>query len=364
MESEYSPDYYEVLQVAQDASHEEIKASYRQAVRRHHPDAAPLELKEAAHEKIQIIIAAWTTLRDTASREAYDEKLRRSRLAGHPPLANARDASSAYSPQVARDQGERRQRDNQSQARHDPHDPGEARKKNRVQAVMGGTSPSRSVNPRTKLLAMVFDAAQMYHVEGRTEEAARICRQVLRADPTNAEAAVLLADIYVAQSQRAAALDLLERALRLQPSNALYRSKWEALRHTTGSTSSTSTVPSPSQAPPARSSGANPWSKAPSQGSLSSRIAERTQHHEPHEPKDTDAASHDACSIPQDSVQKMPTPPSEIGENSDGNATQGKAAIEHKATQDSAGALGGADISLPVARRDSMLKRLRSKLSR
>lgn len=255
------PDYYKVLEVLGDAGREEIKASYRRAVRQHHPDAAPPEHKEAAHEKIQGIIAAWTVLGDPASRLAYDERRRRA-LAQAP----ANLLLQADEPGPRRDSGRAERR---------AGEPLDARKKSRVQAVMGGTSPPRPVNPRTRLLAMVFDAAQMYHVEGRPEEAARVCQQVLRADPTNAEAAVLLADIYAAQNQRAAALDLLERALRLQPANVLYRSKWEALRHEAKG-GSPGEDPSP-DAPPsvARTSAPNPWSKAGPQRPLASRMADR-----------------------------------------------------------------------------------------
>lgn len=257
------PDYYEVLEVPGDATREEIKASYRRAVRQHHPDAAPPAAKEAAHEKIQGIIAAWTVLGDPASRLAYDERRRRA-------LAQASlKASGADEREAGR--AERRS-----------GEPLDARKKNRVQAVMGGTSPPRPVNPRTKLLAMVFDAAQMYHVEGRPDEAARVCQQVLRADPTNAEAAVLLADIYADQNRRAAALDLLERALRLQPANAMYRSKWEALRRASeGRSPGQDTAPGVPPTVP-RASAPNPWSKAGPQRPLTSRIVERAPGAVPH----------------------------------------------------------------------------------
>lgn len=251
------PDYYEVLEVASDATREEIKASYRRAVREHHPDAAPAEAKEAAHEKIQVIISAWTILSEPSSRLAYDERRRRAQAQAPLNLPQGEPAAGGR----AEGRGERRGVD----------EPPDARKRSRVQAVMGGTSSPRPVNPRTKLLAMVFDAAQMYHVEGRPDEAARVCQQVLRADPTNAEAAVLLADIYAAQNQRAAALDLLERALRLQPANALYRSKWEALRHAAEGRAPGSAAPA--AAP--RASAPNPWSKAAPQRPLASRIVDR-----------------------------------------------------------------------------------------
>ncbi len=257
------PDYYEVLQVARDASREEIKASYRLAVRQHHPDAAPAEFKEAAHEKIQLIIAAWTILSDAVSRAAYDK--RRRNVSQYPLSPTGSSGPDGASHAHGHGQPGRRAADQ----------PEDGRKRSRVQAVMGGSSSPRPANPRTRLLAMVFDAAQLYHVEGRAEEAARVCQNVLRADPTNAEAAVLLSDIYASQNQRAAALDLLERALRLQPSNALYRSKWEALRHTQSSSPTSPQPHPPTPSPVPRASAPNPWGKPVAPSPLSSRISER-----------------------------------------------------------------------------------------
>ncbi len=340
------PDYYEVLGVGCEAAREEIKASYRLAVRQHHPDASPAEAKDAAHAKIQLINAAWTTLGDAVARAAYDERRRRA-MAQAPLTAASGGASSLHAPPGARAGG------------HAPRPgaatPVDGRKRSRVQAVMGGSSSPRPVNPRTRLLAMVFDAAQLYHVEGRAEEAARVCQNVLRADPTSAEAAVLLADIYAAQNQRAAALDLLERALRLQPSNALYRSKWEALRHAASAdTRSSSSGPAPP--PAARASAPNPWGKPGAHSPLASRISERA----PEAPQVLEPAA-----VPQPPAPSG-FPQAEPGSHLPHDLPHDPAPEEAPAATLAAGREDQAELSsgLPESPRSSILQRLRSRLAR
>ncbi|KAK8195507.1 hypothetical protein IWZ00DRAFT_221559 [Phyllosticta capitalensis] len=63
-------DPYAVLEVAQDASADQIKSSYRKAALKHHPDKA--EDKEAAHAKFQEIAFAYAVLSDPRRRSRYD----------------------------------------------------------------------------------------------------------------------------------------------------------------------------------------------------------------------------------------------------------------------------------------------------
>lgn len=82
-----SPSYYEILGVAEDASQEEIKATYRRLAREMHPDQNP----EADVEMFKRINAAYDILSDPAKRRDYDNGLRRqaeeeaARYAGRPP---------------------------------------------------------------------------------------------------------------------------------------------------------------------------------------------------------------------------------------------------------------------------------------
>ncbi len=70
-----SSDYYEVLGVRKDASHEEIRASFRRRAKKYHPDRNASRAKWA-EQKIRLIIQAYDTLMDRDQRAAYDRKLR------------------------------------------------------------------------------------------------------------------------------------------------------------------------------------------------------------------------------------------------------------------------------------------------
>src|SRR5262249_5969297 len=64
-------DYYEVLGVTQTASVEEIKASYRKAALKWHPDRNP-ENKAEAEGKFRECTEAYTVLSDVEKRQVYD----------------------------------------------------------------------------------------------------------------------------------------------------------------------------------------------------------------------------------------------------------------------------------------------------
>ena len=93
---------------------------------------------------------------------------------------------------------------------------------------------SSATNTRTRLLTMVFDAANLYFEDGRAQEAISICERVMKSDPSNAEAPALLGDIYADQGRVDLALMNYERAVRRQPHNLLYRQKWEELKSGSG----------------------------------------------------------------------------------------------------------------------------------
>ncbi len=72
-------DYYNILAVPQDASTEQIRKSYRQLAKRHHPDANPNSTgtERAGQEGNFIRLAkAYRTLSDPAQRAAYDRQWR------------------------------------------------------------------------------------------------------------------------------------------------------------------------------------------------------------------------------------------------------------------------------------------------
>jgi len=66
--------HYEVLNVDQDATHENIKRSYQDLVLKNHPDRRNSS-SILYNNKFQIIQEAWEVLRDTRNRLEYDQKL-------------------------------------------------------------------------------------------------------------------------------------------------------------------------------------------------------------------------------------------------------------------------------------------------
>lgn len=69
-----APDYYAVLQIPHRASQQEIARAYRALMRRHHPDLAN---GEAAPAELQLVMQAFSVLRDPKRRAAYDREVLR-----------------------------------------------------------------------------------------------------------------------------------------------------------------------------------------------------------------------------------------------------------------------------------------------
>ncbi len=70
-------DWYEILGVSPDATHEEIRAAYRRLARRYHPDSAE---GGGDPKQFQLVQEAWEVLSDPDRRAAYDQKRRLQRL--------------------------------------------------------------------------------------------------------------------------------------------------------------------------------------------------------------------------------------------------------------------------------------------
>ena len=64
-------DLYDVLGVARDASHDDIRKAYRKLARKHHPDLNPDD--PAAEERFKRVSAAYEVLSNAEKRKLYDE---------------------------------------------------------------------------------------------------------------------------------------------------------------------------------------------------------------------------------------------------------------------------------------------------
>ncbi len=66
-------EYYAILGVAENASHDEIKAAYRKLAFKYHPDKCPEGKKKECEEKFKEITAAYYVLGDEKRKKEYDD---------------------------------------------------------------------------------------------------------------------------------------------------------------------------------------------------------------------------------------------------------------------------------------------------
>jgi len=228
-------DYYEVFGVAPDADTETIKQRYRILVRENHPDVSS---SEDAHARMQLILEAWSVLSQPDARARYDLSRREAGQRATAQRATAQRASNGTTAARSTPGTKRPASTGASTRKHPP-----ARPKVDVNP--------RASNPRTKLLTMVFEAAQLYHQEGNSADAISLCNRVLKSDPKSSEAAALLGDIYNQQNRTDLALLMYKRAMQNQPNNLLYRQKWEALQQKAGAAETVKDTPVATPAPAA-----------------------------------------------------------------------------------------------------------------
>lgn len=65
-------EYYAILGVAENASHDEIKVAYKKLAFKYHPDKCPAEKKKECEEKFKEITAAYYVLGDEKRKKEYD----------------------------------------------------------------------------------------------------------------------------------------------------------------------------------------------------------------------------------------------------------------------------------------------------
>ena len=243
-------DHYAVLDVPPDADITLIKRRYRQLVRAHHPDTMAPEGRAQAHQTMLALNAAWGILSIPVERARYD----RSRVTSaprsqsfsadeiiiHPPGSQRAWNEVAPKPNASPKSNGTPKTATQARTASTPKTATSSTRSASTRATNNGgattfraravdQSGSRKPTP-SRLLSMVFEAAELYFFHGRAAEAIAMCESVLMIDANHAEAFALLGDIYEDQNQRETAAQMYARAVQSQPSNAMYRRKWDDLR--------------------------------------------------------------------------------------------------------------------------------------
>ena len=72
--------YYEILEVSENASPEVIEKAYKALVKKYHPDLQPSEKKQEAENKIKMINEAYDTLSNSQKKETYDRQLKMQKI--------------------------------------------------------------------------------------------------------------------------------------------------------------------------------------------------------------------------------------------------------------------------------------------
>ena len=93
--------YYEILEIAESAKPEEVRAAYLRLAKEYHPDRVPkhlTKLKRDAEEKFKEIQEAWAVLGDPTKRNQFDKRLRERREQLRPQTPSPHPSPTYTSP--------------------------------------------------------------------------------------------------------------------------------------------------------------------------------------------------------------------------------------------------------------------------
>lgn len=184
-------DPYDVLGVAPECDFAALKSAYRARVRANHPDlAGDEEARDKASARMLEINAAWHLVRDPQVRAAFDAERRESR-----PKRPGLEPSSDMSP-----------------------------------AQMARRAARSKKKSSSKLTHIHFqNALRLFYEQKRPDEAAELCRTIIRLEFRHVEARELLSEIYMSQAQWKRARALLRQATELAPTNLALQRKLRVL---------------------------------------------------------------------------------------------------------------------------------------
>jgi curved DNA-binding protein CbpA len=227
-------DPYGILGVKGDADFESIRAAYRRLVRENHPDVAPD--KQLANTRMAQINEAWHLVGAPEKRASFDALLR---LQAQEDAANqaSEERLRLEAQRRARQEHEKRTRAASGSHRTSTKRTSSTRSKKTGAVVREKKSDvlkrgARSQNParENRLLRKMAHASQLFHREGRAEESAALCREVLLADGRNVQARELLGDILAYQGRIESALLMLDQAVQISPEDGMLRRKRDSLQ--------------------------------------------------------------------------------------------------------------------------------------
>jgi curved DNA-binding protein CbpA len=236
-----TPDYYQMLGLATNASPEDIKKRYRELARRYHPDVNP---DPTASQHIKAINEAYHVLNDPDRRSLYDanrilnEAAAQRSGASSPTSAPPRSAPAPGPKPPPRPQAAR-PTENPRAAGTGPARPypggragfngfgrttpddasSQPPPRSASTAQQSARRPAGRETPPKPTVNSLLSEAQLAFVNRRYREAEMLCGQALELDRRNATVYELLGDIYARKGQTESATTAYSYAIQFNPRN-------------------------------------------------------------------------------------------------------------------------------------------------
>lgn len=198
--------YYDILGIPKTATDAEIKKSYRQLVRQHHPDVA--QDKEAAKVAFIQIAEAYKTLMNPDRRLIYDTSIDTQRFR---PQSGTKPGQSK-TPETGRKTGV-------------PTGASTGQRQN----AQSRTQAQNAYSTRRAEVERWLKEARKAFASGQFRSAMYACKEAKRLDGRNAEAHVILGDVYRIQGLSDEAIAMYTIAVQLDPRNVDVQTKLDRL---------------------------------------------------------------------------------------------------------------------------------------